>query len=143
MGLYDRRQSNTATLLASAERDTTSAGTSGVHIPDVLNALVLMLDVTAIDGSGVSLDVWVQTTIDGSTWFDIAQFTQVLTDTKQYILKIPAVDIGDGNSEPVEFEASTALALAKSYRAIFGNQYRTRYTIVGDGHTFSVSALAM
>jgi hypothetical protein len=103
--------------------------------------LNLQLDVTAAANvAGDTLDVFVQTTIDGTNWVDIAHFTQVLGNggAKRYFSKILAA------AALTEFENGAALAAA-AQRAIVGDQYRVRWAVVdggahGQSFTFSVSA---
>lgn len=105
--------------------------------------LCLQLDVTAAaTGSGDKLDVFLQTTIDGTNWIDVYHFTQVLGNgsAKRYYGKL----IWD--AALTEFENATALAAAGG-RAIIGDQYRCRWAVTDAGthvqsFTFSVTANA-
>jgi hypothetical protein len=129
-------------LLASAARTETGTG-DPVTLEGYL-ALVLQLDVTAAATDvGDTLDVYVQTTLDGGTnWVDIYHFTQVLGNggAKRYFGKVVA------DASLTEFENATALGAAAG-RAIFGSAYRVRWAITdastdNASFTFSVSANA-
>lgn len=127
------------TLLASAARTVTGAGD-----PVALEgfaAIVLQLDVTAAaTETGDTLDVYVQTTIDGTNWVDIYHFTQVVGDggAKRYFGKLVF------DAALTEFENAAALAAAGG-RAIFGDQYRVRWAVTdastdNASFTFGVTA---
>lgn len=69
----------TLTLLASAAR--TSSNVAALSIPNLraVKAAVLLLDVTAAAQLvGDTLDVYLQGSVDGSSWNDILHVTQVL-----------------------------------------------------------------
>lgn len=127
-------------LLPSAARLVT-AGTNGDEfIIEGLSALFLQLDVSAAATDvGDTLDVYVQTTIDGTNWVDIYHFTQVLGNggAKRYYGKVMF------DAALTEFENGTALAAGAS-RSIMGEKYRVRYVIVDadadGGFTFGVTA---
>lgn len=71
------RDVETLTLAASAARTATANGTS-VEVGD-RGVACMTLDVTAVGGDAdETLDVKLQTSEDGSTWRDVASFTQVL-----------------------------------------------------------------
>lgn len=102
--------------------------------------MILQLDVTAAATDAIdTLDVFVQTTIDGTNWVDIYHFTQVLGNgsAKRYYGKLV------WDAALTEFENATALGAAGG-RAIVGDQYRVRYAQVDAGSnasfTFSVRA---
>jgi hypothetical protein len=131
------------TLLASAARLETGTGDAVSDLGE-FGALVLQLDVTAAaTAAGDTLDVTVQTTIDGTNWVDIHHFTQILGNggAKRYYAKI-VKDVA-----LTEFENAAALAAAAS-RSILGNQYRVRWAITDAttddaSFTFSVKANAI
>lgn len=70
------------TLVASAAR--TATGNSGslkslLRHPEMVKKIRAVLDVTAAaTAAGDTLDVYLQTTYDGTNWQDIGHFTQVL-----------------------------------------------------------------
>ena len=126
-------------LLASAAR--TETGTGDAQALDGFEAIVFQLEVTAAaTATADTLDVYVQTTVDGSTWLDAIHFTQVVGDggAKRYISKVSA------SLALTEYETGTSLGAA-AVRHIFGSQWRVRWAIVDDGtdnasFTFSVKA---
>lgn len=140
--LYHVAPSNrqAVTLLASAARIETGTGSAVANLGE-FRALVLQFDVTAAaTAAGDTLDVYVQTTIDGTNWVDIHHFTQVLGNggAKRYFAKVVA------EAALTEFENATALGAAAN-RAIVGNQYRVRWVVVDAttddaSFTFSVTA---
>ena len=139
-----RGQHLATTLLASAAR-TVTAGTNGsaVALPDAPNGYAFVLDVTAAaTDAGDTLDVQVQTLIDGTNWVPVCSFTQCLGNggAKRHIGKVSS------NGAVTMFEAAATLS-AGSIRNLCGDAYRVRWAIVdadADGSfTFSVTALPM
>lgn len=66
---------STVTLLASAARTTTAAGTAVTGFA-AARLLVLQLEVTAASGTLPTLDVIVEDTVDGTNYNTIATFAQ-------------------------------------------------------------------
>jgi len=145
-GLYEAR-----TLLASAAR--TAATGAGDPIEDMwqlggrhgdAHALALVLDVTAAATAvDDTLDVYVQTMLDGANWLDVARFTQILGNggAKRYVAKL------ERDTTVAEFEVGSALGAA-SARDLLGTQWRARWAITDAGaddaaFTFSVTAIPM
>lgn len=127
------------TLLASGAITATSTGTTAISADgSKYDAVVFQLDVTAAATAvGDTLDMFVQTTVDGTNWLDIAHFTQVLGNggAKRFIGKVTR-DVSE-----TMYETGTALAAA-AVRNVLGNQYRTRYVIAGATPSFTVSVKA-
>lgn len=102
-------------------------------------SLAFQLEVTAtLTDATDTLDVFVQTTVDGTNWIDVVHFTQIAGDggAKRYLAKIVT-----GNTQAA-FENATALA-ASAVRNLSGNSYRVRWDIVSGNlpsFTFSVRA---
>jgi hypothetical protein len=67
-------ESHQLTLAVSANRTTAFTG-DGVSIAGY-HILIIQLDITAFGGTSPTLDVKVQTLIDGTNWCDVAAFTQ-------------------------------------------------------------------
>lgn len=130
-------------LLASTTTAAGAVNTTGTAVSGLgeWKALILQLDVTAAaTATADTLDVTVQTTIDGTNWIDIYHFTQILGDggVKRYFGKL----VWDASMS--EFENGTALGAAAG-RAIVGDQYRVKYvqadaTTQNASFTFSVRA---
>lgn len=138
-----RNASLTTTLRASAA-STATGQSAAVVMPDAPNAYVFILDVTAaateVDDT---LDVTIQTMVDGTNWIDVVHFTQVLGNgsAKRYIAKISA------ESAMTMFENATALS-AGAIRNILGNTWRVSWVQVdaggsADSFTFSVVGIPM
>lgn len=132
------------TLLASAAQTTTNTGASAVRLPPDIRAIAFTLNVTAAaTTSGDTLDVFIQTLIDGTSWVDIVRFTLVLGDggTKKYVAKISA------DAAMTMFENATGLG-AGAVRNLLGDEYRVRFVVVDEttddaSFTFSVAAIPM
>ena len=135
----------TMTLQASGAQTATNDGSSNAvtRIPSC-EAIAFELDVTAAaTDAGDLLDVFVQTTIDGTNYVDIAHFTQVLGNggAKRYFTKVIA------SVATAEFENATALGAA-AVRNLMGIDYRVRWTVTDAGTdnaswTFAVYATPM
>lgn len=145
MGLA-KRQHDVVTLVASAAQTASSTGEPSVTLPtiDVLAAVAFTLDVTAAaTTTGDTLNLAVQTKLDGTKWTDIVRFTLVLGDggAVRHIEKI-VVDLAEAG-----FEVGSALA-AGVVRNLLGDEYRVIWTIVDEtaddaSFTFSVHAQPM
>lgn len=131
---------NPVVLLASAARTATGTGDAVTGMGG-FRCLQAQLDVTAAaTATGDTLDVYLQTTIDGTNWVDIAHFTQVLGDggAKRYFAKVV------GEAALTEFENATALGAAAN-RALLGDQCRVRWAITDattDDASFTFSVYA-
>ena len=128
-------------LLASGARTETGTGNAVEGLGE-FKTLFCELDVTAAATiSGDTLDVFVQTSVDGTNWVDVMHFTQILGNggAKRYFAKI----IHD--AALTEFENGAALGAAAA-RAIIGGKYRVRWDVADTGtagdasFTFSVTA---
>jgi hypothetical protein len=96
------------------------------------------LDLTSAAGaSGDTLDVYVQTSLDGKNWVDIVHFAQALGNggAKRYFDKTC-----EGLAQ-AEFENGTALAVS-TVRHLFGDQYRVRWVIAGSTPVFTFGVYA-
>lgn len=131
------------TLLASAARTATSTGEAAVRLPRAdAYAFTLVVTAAATD-AGDTLDVFVQTKLDGTNWTDVVAFTQVLGNggAKRYIAKVVAALAQD------DFEVGSALS-AGEVRHLIGDEWRVRFAIADvstddASFTFSVSAIPM
>jgi hypothetical protein len=139
----DRATSYRRTLVSSAARTETGVS-SAVYIPDAANAVVFELDVTAAaTEAGDTLDLKVQTMLDGTNWVDICTFTQVLGNggAKRYFGKVCA------ETAQTMFETATSLS-AGNVRHVLGDTYRCAWSITdastdNASFTFSVTAIVM
>ena len=120
------------TLSASTTVTADSTGTTAVRLNPLgdVQAITFVMDVTDADtNADDTLDVFVQTKCDGTSWVDVVAFTQVLgngTDTKRFFAKIT-----NGGSQAM-FENATALA-AGSVRNLFGEEWRCRWDYTDGG----------
>lgn len=72
------------TMVASAAR--TASGTSATQVfQDHVTALRAQLNVTAASGTGPTLDVVLEDTLDGTNWNTLATFTQATGATRQVV----------------------------------------------------------
>lgn len=131
---HEALQLYTATALAA------SANGDSKRLP-VAAAYGFVLDVTsAASAVDDTLDVYVQTKLDGTNWVDVVHFTQVLGNggAKRYVAKLaPAAQA------QAEFENGTALGAA-AVRHLAGDEWRVRAVIAnGAGtHLFSFTVTA-
>ena len=118
---------HTATAITATE-----TGSSG-RMPNAV-AYAFTLDVTsAATAAGDTLDVEIQTMLDGSNWTKVVAFTQVLGNgsAKRHIAKIESGEV------EAMFEAAAALA-AGSVRNLAGDEWRVVATVVnGDTPIFT------
>lgn len=140
-----KKSHDVVTLVASAAR--TADGTStAVRLPGVdVSGIAFVMDLTnAATDAGDTLNIFVQTKIDGTNWVDVCHFTEILgngLDTLRFVAKVSA-------GEPLTmFENATALAAA-AVRHLLGDEWRVRWAIVDSGNanqtfTFSVTAIPM
>lgn len=78
---------STDTIVASAAKTTTAAG-AGVAGFGSANTLIVQLACTASGGTLPTLDVLIESTLDGTNWFLVDTFTQIVT-TGVAIRQIP------------------------------------------------------
>lgn len=103
------------TVLASAARTTTGAGTEVAGF-EAASALVVQLEVTASGGVTPTLDVVLQDSVDGTNWNTVATFAQAVGTTRA----------------------------VQRVTTPFSNKLRASYTIAGTtpSFTFSVKSYA-
>lgn len=143
MGRLDGDAAQVTTLLASAGRAAT-AGTAGstVYMPASAPGYGFVLDVTAAaTDANDTLDVTIQTLVDGTNWVNVVAFTQVLGNggAKRHIGKI------NGGQAQAMFEGSAALS-AGTVRNWCGDAWRARWVIVdptGSNALFTFAVFGM
>jgi len=140
---YPKARHEVVTLAASEARTETGNTSSSVRLPNA-RGFAFALDVTAAatDASD-TLDVFVQTKIDGTNWVDVLAFTQVTGNggTKRHIGTI------NPTNATTMFENGSALS-AGSVRHITGDEWRVRWSIDDQASddasfTFSVTVCPM
>ena len=127
-------------LVASAARTTSNnSGALVLAHAERLKAASLLLDVTAAATLvGDTLDVYVQTSVDGSTWDDLAHFTQVLGNggAKKFLAYWQR-DLAPTSALHAPVDASMAAGVNQGP---VGGSLRVKWVVVGTGSfTFSVS----
>lgn len=140
MPLQTKKANDVRTIQAAAEKVATGNG-DAVFLAGPVMAHIFTLDVTAAaTAGGDTLDVKVQTILDGTNWTDVLHFTQVVgTDTtKRFVFKVESL-----RAEAI-FDGTAALA-ADARRAIHGDSWRAVWAITGAtaAFTFSVTACPM
>lgn len=131
-------------VLQASTTQTASTNSSAVRLPDNARAYAFVLDVTAAATAAAdTMDVKIQTKLDGTNWLDVIHFAQLAGDggAKRYIEKIEVATGEDG------FEAAAALN-AGEVRNLLGSHWRVVTTLVDAGgadtsYTFSVTAIPM
>jgi hypothetical protein len=131
------------TLLASAARTESGASEVPTTLPDDVLGACILLDVTAAaTAAGDTLDVYVQHSVDGSTWDDFIHFTQVLGNggAKQFYARWSAL----GAAPEAELAAPQDGAMAAGVlQQPTGREWRVKWVIAdadAPSFTFSVSA---
>lgn len=145
MALQRKKDHDVVTLLAST---TTAAGaiagttSSPVRLPGMVNGFVFVLNVTAAATDAAdTLNVKVQTKLDGTNWVDVCAFTEVLGNggALKHVAKIAA-----GAAQAMFVDAALA---AGSVRNLLGDEWRTVHAQVDAdsdaSFTFSITAIPM
>lgn len=135
-------------LVASAA--VTADGNSGnlkntsASIPPSVSA-AFYLDVTAASGTSETLDVYIETSVDGgTTWFEAFHFAQVTTSTMTRRLNVRTDGLGPaeaGTEAQVDVTGSTAVAASTPLTP----DVRVRWDLGGTdpGYTFAVWGIFM
>jgi len=120
-----------------------STNTDAVRLPGMVNAIVFVCDVSAAaTDAGDTLDIKVQTKIDGTNWVDVIHFTQILGNggAKRFIAKLLA------NTAETLF-ADAVLAAGTTVRHLLGDEWRINYVQVdadaNSSFTWKVTACPM
>lgn len=136
-----------AVILLASITDAVAHTVNGAatFLPRPRMGMAFELDVTAAAAAvGDTLDVKIQTTLDGSgaTWVDVVHFTQVLGNggAKRFYAKLV------GGVAEAMYEDHTASLAAGSIKNHLGDNWRYTYTIVdggahGQSFTFSIHAI--
>jgi len=143
MALQVKTSHDVISLMDSAAKTLTGAS-DAVRLPGMVNAFAFTLNLTnAATDNADTLDVKVQTKIDGTNWVDVAAFTQILGDganAQRYTMKIVA-----GAAQAIL--TTTATLAADAVQHILGDEWRVRWLItdvdVDATFTFGVTAMPM
>lgn len=105
-------------------------------------ALAFVLDATAHAGTSPTLDVKIQTSVDGINWDDIGAFAQLAaSDTRRYMY----INCMVVSASPEHLEADGTLAAATVRQGPVGQMIRAKYVIggsAGQSVTFSLKGFA-
>ena len=121
-----RSKAHEVITLSASSAKTATGGSVSTRLPGMVSAYAFTRDITATAGSaGDTLDLCVQTKLDGTNWTDIAHFAQATGDdnTSRHILKIVA-DLAQAEVDV----AGSALAVS-TVRHLLGDEYRAYWTI--------------
>lgn len=130
-------------LVSSAAR--TSSGNSGnlkntaTNIP-IFNAAAIILDVTAQSGTSPTLDVSIETSVDGgTTWYTAFMYAQITTSTPQIRLDIRDTGIGFTEVGAVT-TITSSVTTAINQNTVLTADNRVRWQIGGTSpsYTFAV-----
>lgn len=146
MAVQLKRDHDVATLLAETTTANGAVNTNGSaeRLPGMVNAVTFVLDVSAAaTDAGDTLDVKVQTKLDGTNWIDVVHFTQCVGDggAKRHVAKIMA------DTAQAMFADGAALG-AGNIRHLLGDEWRVNYVQVDAAadtasFTFSVTAIPL
>ena len=127
-------------VVAAASRS--SSGTSSAVIPgQMADIRAFQLNVyAAAGGAGASLRVWVQQTLDGANWDDVAAFPVVAGDSGGSWIASMTVRQRDQAAEMHALQDGQ-LAAGQVANALLGRTFRAKWTIAGGG-TFGFQVLA-
>lgn len=141
MGQIERRVAYSETLLASGVRVASgNSQATSVRMKDAMGCVSLVLDVTAGGTDNTdSLDVTVQTMLDGVNFVDVCHFTQVTGDApvKRYVAKLQT------GTPQSQINPVTAALAAGTTRNHFGDQWAVKWVVAsGNNATFTFSVTA-
>ena len=123
-------------LLASGAR--TANGDSGALIGyGNFRSGIIQLDVTAQAGTTPTLDVYIDTTTDGTNWINIAHFAQFGAATGRKAIQLSENTAGG----TADFDATADLAAGTIRQGPWGSTISIRWVITGTtpSYTFSVT----
>lgn len=142
--MENKKVHDVATVLAATTTAAGAVDTQGdaKRLPAVANGLIFILNVSAAATDAAdTLDVKVQTKLDGTNWYDVVSFTQCLGNggAKVHVAKIVA--------DAAEAMFANADLAAGSIRNLFGDEWRVAYVQVDAdtdaSFTFTVTAIPM
>ena len=139
-------QGETLTLAASAAR-TASANGTAVQINGERRRFVIVNRITAsATAAGDTLDVYVDFSLDGTTWYNAVHFTQQAGNGAART-EYAVLDPSNPGTSVINVTADAAAAAVRP--ALFGPYMRARWAMVDAGgdantsHTFSVLVYAV
>jgi hypothetical protein len=138
-------QGELITLAASAARTAGANGTA-VFVGGERKRFVMVNPITASAAvAGDTLDVYVDFSLDGTTWYNAVHFTQQAGNGAART-EFAVLDPANPGTAVVDVTSDAAAAAVRP--ALFGPYMRARWAIVdagahGQSHTFSVLAYAV
>lgn len=112
----------------------TSTDTTSKFSVQTLTQMTIQVTTSAVSGTSPTLDVYVQKLLpDGSTWQDIAAFTQ-FTGNATRVMHL----VSGGNLEEAASEA--ALTAGTTNSVPFGRWWRLKFKIGGTNPSFTIAA---
>jgi hypothetical protein len=121
-------------LVASASRS--ASGSAVISTLSNFKTGIIQLDVTSIGGSG-TMDVYIDTQTDGTTWINMAHFTQFSTVTGRRALQLSET----ATPSTTDFDATSTLSSGTVRLGPWGSTIRVNWIIAGGGsYTFDVTA---
>ena len=130
------------TLLASAAR-TVSGNSGAITFADArFDDIIFEVDVSAASGTTPTLDLYIQQTLDGTNYIDVAHFTQItaaLTNRARLVVK--RGNVTDAIKEGIGDATATAGALGL---ALLTEKGRIKWVVGGTtpSFTFSITSYA-
>jgi hypothetical protein len=109
------------TLLAKTVSNVTASAQSGIIFVGAFKELSIFLDAANVSGTTPTLDVKIETSPDGTNWYQIGTFTQVTTVASKQVLTLGSGFTTQG----------------------FGNQIRANYTAGGTSPNYTVGITAI
>lgn len=95
--------------------------------------MIIQLDVTATSGTNPTLDVYIDTQLDGSTWINMAHFTQFTTVTGRRALQLSETTAG----QATDWDATAAVAAGTTRQGPWGSNIRVSWVITGVTPSFT------
>lgn len=123
------------TLLASAAR-TTSSDSGALTAYGSFRTAIIQLNVTAQSGTTPTLDVYIDSSVDGTNYINMVHFTQIGAATGRR-----AIQLSDNTAgATADFDATADLAAATVRQGSWGSTLRIRWVLSGTSpsYTFSV-----
>lgn len=130
-----------STILASAAR--TAAGTQAFSIPEEVKAAIIQLDVTA---AATEVDdilaTWVQGTVDGTNYYDIGRFADVLGNggAKRFLMNLQRVSLAESD---IVTPTDASMAAGTVNYGVLPSDLRIKWTVTdagADNASFTFSA---
>ena len=125
--------------LATVVAATASGNGSTFPAPAFDRGITFVVDVSAASGTLPTLDVKIQTSFDGVTWFDVMAFFQITTGATKVIKSMTTAPPAQAELGTVFSTSTLAADFGKSH---FGPYWRARWLIGGTvpEYTFTVDA---